>query len=544
MGKARAKDRAKDKPPEAEAPPPPSEREPEAPPRAGTPAPTPAAAAAPAPFQSTSLGFAALALAAAFILVFVIVGVQRLRYPFALEWMEGGMLGEMRWLLEGHNLYVRPSVDYVPFIYNPLYFWVCGAVAKVLGASFFTMRLVSYLSALGTMGLLYKLVSIETEEKVMGIVAAGLYASTFKVTQQFMDIARVDSLFVLLAMASLWVLRTRPTAKGRALAAVLLVLCFLAKQSGLFVAAPIVVFVLWDGVRGAKTTAERLRGVPFAAIVGGGILGSALLLDATSDGWYRYFAFELPSGHRLVPWMWWEFWTADLMAPLGCACVGALFVLFGPSGMPRRVRELWAAALAGLVLCAWSGRLHDGGWTNVVMPAYAILSALFAIALHGGLTFARAAAPDTRRSVQAFVALLGLVQLAVSIYDPRHVVPTRRDEAAGWDVVAALRGAQGDTFAPSDNYLSEMAGKHGTLHQMAVDDILRGGESEVRTKLIEDLRAAFHDHRWAMVVTDNDFFAAEVLANYQRGPISVKDADTFFPVTGVHIRPGWIYLPK
>jgi 4-amino-4-deoxy-L-arabinose transferase-like glycosyltransferase len=485
-----------------------------------------------------------LALAAFYVVAFVGVALVRLRYPFALEWIEGGMLDEVRWLLSGHDLYVRPSLDYVPFIYNPLYFWICAGFAKVLGTTLLTLRLVSLASSLGTLLLLYSLVVHETQDRAMGLVAAGLYAGTFQVTQQFMDIARVDALFVLLAIAPLWVLRTRPTARGRLIAAALLVLCFLTKQTGALVAAPFVIFVLRDGIREATTRRERMRGVPFAALVIGGILGSAWLLEATSHGWYGYYAFELPQGHPIVKGLWWDFWAGDLAGTLGAACLGALFVLFGPGAMPQRARELWGAALAGVLLASWAGRLHDGGWTNVLMPAYALLAALFAIALHSASSLARSAGGEVRRRLELFVALVGLLQLATLLYDPRRAVPDSRDEAAGVEVVATLRAAPGDTFTPTDSYLAGLAGKRPYLHEMAVRDILRAPASDISKALHDEIRDALRRHRWAMLITDDDFFAQDVVDNYKRGPESVNGPDAFFPVTGMHVRPGWTFTPK
>jgi 4-amino-4-deoxy-L-arabinose transferase-like glycosyltransferase len=487
---------------------------------------------------------AVLGLAAYYVLSFVAVAAVRLRYPYALEWIEGGMLDEVRWGLAGHSLYVRPSVEYVPFIYNPLYFWIGAGLAKVLGASLLTLRLVSLASALGALGLLYALVVEETGERAMGLLAAGLYAGTFQVTQQFMDIARVDSLFVLLTLAPLYVLRRWPTTGGRVVAAVLLVLCFLAKQNGLLVAAPMVLFVLRDAARGATTPAERLRGVPFAAIVVGGIAGSAWVLDATSDGWYRYFAFELPQGHPIVKGLWVDYWTSDLMGTFACACVGAVFVLLGPGAMPGRTRELWAAALAGVLLSSWAGRLHDGGWSNVLMPAYAMLAAMLALALHGATTLARAAQGAVARRLEVVAALVALLQLLVLVYDPRRALPSAKDEAAGDQVVATLRAAPGDTFTPTDSYLAALAGKPPHLHEMAVRDVLRGPQSETQRVLHDAIRDALRSHRWAMLITDDDFFASDVVDNYKRGPESVKEPNVFFPITGMRVRPGWTFTPK
>jgi len=407
------------------------------------------------------------------------------------------------------------------------------------------MRLVSLLSTTATLYLLYALVFAETESTALGIVAAGLYAATFKTTQEFMDIARVDALFVLLAVAAVWVLRTRPTTAGRAGAAMLLVLCFLAKQSGMLVAAPLVAFVAWDAARGARTTRERLRGAPFAAIVVVGIAASVWLLDRASGGWYRYYAFDLPAGHRLVPEMWTDFARVDLM-PLGLACAGAMWVLLGASGdgIDLRRRALWGAALAGVLLASFSARLHDGGWSNVLMPAYAILAALFAIALHGAFARARSAPAPLRGRLETLVGLVAVLQLAAFVYDPRTVLPKSDDARAGQRLVAVLRDAPGDVLLPSDSYLAVMAGKPPTLHEMAVNDILRGPPGEVRDQLVRDIRAAFREHRWAMVVTDDDFFAGDVVDSYRRGPESVPEPGVFFPVTGMQLRPGWVYTPR
>jgi hypothetical protein len=128
-------------------------------------------------------------------------------------------------------------------------------------------------------------------------------------------------------------------------------------------------------------------------------------------------------------------------------------------------------------------------------------------------------------------------------YDPRHVVPKKGDEEAGRAVVAILSSAPGDVFVPSDTYLAAMAGKRPCLHQMATADLARapGRTSEV---LMAQIKNALTQHRWSMVITDNDWLSNEVVANYTRTEISVPGADTFFPVAGLRYRPGWVFTPK
>src|SRR5690349_18904365 len=78
---------------------------------------------------------------AAFISAFVWVAFRRMRYPFELEWMEGGSLDHVHRLRMGQSLYVAPSVEFVPFIYNPLFYYLALPFTWILGESFFPLRL-------------------------------------------------------------------------------------------------------------------------------------------------------------------------------------------------------------------------------------------------------------------------------------------------------------------------------------------------------------------------------------------------------------------
>ena len=60
----------------------------------------------------------------------------RLGYPLDLEWMEGGVLTHALRLSKGQPLYAEPSVDFVSFLYTPLYPAVLAALSKVFGLSY------------------------------------------------------------------------------------------------------------------------------------------------------------------------------------------------------------------------------------------------------------------------------------------------------------------------------------------------------------------------------------------------------------------------
>src|SRR5262245_24466592 len=106
----------------------------------------------PAPLDVSSrivVGIAVLAL-----IVYVVVALLRMRFPFELEWMEGASIAHIDRLAHGLPLYVKPSLDFTPFIYPPLYFVVASWVAKLAGVGFVALRLVSFGASLGCFALL------------------------------------------------------------------------------------------------------------------------------------------------------------------------------------------------------------------------------------------------------------------------------------------------------------------------------------------------------------------------------------------------------
>src|SRR5690349_19541172 len=56
-------------------------------------------------YASSWLGRISLIMAASFLVTFVTVALLRLRYPFELEWIEGGLLDAMRRVRAGQGLY-------------------------------------------------------------------------------------------------------------------------------------------------------------------------------------------------------------------------------------------------------------------------------------------------------------------------------------------------------------------------------------------------------------------------------------------------------
>lgn len=466
-----------------------------------------------------------LVAAVAHLVIVVSVSLRRMVHPFELEWMEGAMVDHVERVLQGKKLYVEPSLDFVPFIYGPLYFWVSAGVAKVVGLSFLPLRIVSIASTLGSFALLYAIVKRETDDRIAGVVAAGAFAATYVKSAQFLDIARVDALSLMLSLAAIFVMRNlRERRLYWVFGAALLGLSFLAKQSSLLLAFALMAHEVWI---------ERRRAVAFVASTLVLTLGVAVVIDWWHSGWFRYYTWELPRSHPFVKHSLAGFWTDDLFPAVAIAGVFAGFYLIVAS--PRRpgARVFHLLAAGGLLASAWTGRLHDGGWPNVLIPAFAALAALFGLGL--GEAFRMTAGQGTR--LRAFICIAAAAQLAVLFYDPTRVVPRRRDAQLGWALIEQLRAVRGDVFIPNHSWYARMAGKPQHAHRMAMDDVFRGDPYGAGPSLANEMRVALSRKKWAAVVIDDDFFLGDAVRTYTVKPVPYAIKDGFYPVTGIHIRP-------
>jgi hypothetical protein len=470
-----------------------------------------------------------LAAAAGYLLLYVVLAVMRMRYPFELEWMEGAMVEQTLRVLEGRPMYAPPTVDYIGFVYPPLYFVLSALVSWVTGPGFLPLRLVSFAASLGSFAVIYRLVRRETGDWHAAVMAAGLFAATYKIGGAWFDVGRTDSLFLFLLLLGFYILRFAETGRGMALAGLCVAASFLSKQTGLLGAMPLVLYALGRSRRSATVF------VCTAAVA----LGlTALFFDFLDGGWYTTYVFtwalEQGTEHENV----WKFWRDDLLraAPIACGLTAAWFVIARRGD--RHAYGFYACALVGLIGCAWASRSQIGGWTNALVPAYAGLS------IGAGLAIAQLKQWTATRGssyLMPIVSLLCLIQFAALAYDPRAQVPTARDEAAGFEFLARLRAIDGDVWVLHHGYLGRLAGKrpHATVHHFWD---LHGPPREVYMREMADrlCRGEFA----AVIIDSRGPFSREVSHGYS-GPAPLwTDPSVFFTLTGRPGRPEVIWTRK
>ena len=295
------------------------------------------------------------------IALYIVIALRQLGYPYELEWMEGGSVEIVGRILHGQAIYAPPSLHYVPYTYPPLYFWVSSLVAHVCGLSFLPLRLVSFTSSLGCFAVLFWIVQRETRDVVAGLVAAGLFAATYQVSGAWLDIGRVDSLWLLFLLVAVAIAQRAESWQRGVWVGLVISAAFLTKQSTLLAAAPLVFYLV---VRRRRVGAAALG--TWAVVV----VGSTLVLNASSHGWYDYYVFSELLHQATDSSVWWRFVPGDLIGRVGWMLGLGVVGLIVSRNRTQVFTALgfWLAVVAGFIGVSWVSRRPCGWWPGRPHP--------------------------------------------------------------------------------------------------------------------------------------------------------------------------------
>jgi 4-amino-4-deoxy-L-arabinose transferase-like glycosyltransferase len=466
-----------------------------------------------------------------FLLLFLYTALRRMRYPFELEWIESGILMSVRHIAQGHGLYVAPSLDFVPFLYAPLYLYLAAAVAKFTGLSYATLRLVSTVAMLGSCALISGFIFTETRRGLAAIAGAGLFLACYPLVEGFYDIGRVDSLFVFFLLLALLLLR-----RGHPiLSALAWVLCFQTKQSVL----PVAIVLLcadWQHPR------RILAGLAtFIAVLG----ASMASINYATHGWYVFYLFHIAGGFGIV---WREallFFPNDIVAPLGMSLL-LCFAAWAFTGIDLRGSAASFYATVTVVLLGAIGYVaaHAGAAVNAYIPVYAWISILF------GVAFDRLLSRFERRSGRAALAttvvLAAVVaQLAMFIYNPGRYLPPPAVREARQRFIDQVRALPGDVYVFSHTYDAVLAGKQPHAENGAIGAVMFAPANPASTALRKEFDEAVQSHRYSAIVVDgaissnHDHFTDYGFLKAYPYALSAESEEDRFLTS----QPRWILLP-
>jgi hypothetical protein len=469
------------------------------------------------------------AMAAAYVGTYVHVAVARMQYPFVLEWVESHSLQILQRLAEGKPLYVAPTIDYIPPIYPPLYFLVAGALAPITGVGFVTLRLVSFVSSLGCLWMIWSAVASDRRSTIGASVACGLFAAAYPLSASWFDVGRVDTAMLFAVLAAIHLSSPGRSRRSVALGTCAACVSLFTKQSALLACVTCFCAVAMRDRRAALKMA-----VASAIVVGVGVLCAHVLYG----GWFERFVIEHPSRHGFEIHDALRMWRKRFLRPLFvAAAIGALWTLCRASRRPLWVHH--AVCAGGLLAASWFGSVKLGAGRNALLPAYAAMAILAGLAVDD--VHRRR---GTRRFVWMATAAAVALQLWILRYDPQRWIPTPEDLRAGTMLVERIAAVDGDVFVPAQDYLARMAGKRGHAHSTAIGESI-GSYDRDRTAtafapaIIKAIRSQF-----GAAIVEHGFDRDRRLLGrrFRYAGSLIEDPKVFRPVAGGRGRPDALFV--
>jgi len=487
---------------------------------------------------------------------------ERFGYPYDLEWMEGGLLHHALRIRNGVGIYVPPSIDFIPYLYTPLYPALLALFGGWFGLDYQLGRAFSVAALIGIASIaIATLTSKRFAHARLGpalagaALALGLFAAAYPFLDGWYDLVRADTLFLYMITAGIaglprWATQThgwRGHAKV-AIGAALLALSFFAKQTGIFYVAfggAIVVVLAWR------------RTLTYVATAGALGLGFTALLDRTTDGWFWTYVSQIHRAHDFnMDRFWksfglilWHFPAMTIVVVVGLVAVGATVVVRRVLPKGAQPLLLWSAAYAVSTVVGAIGWGTEFAHYNAFQPA--LLHG--AIAAGAAVPALAAVARELYRGrrlelVATAVAVAAAIPLSLTLltsrWNPRQWVPNEIDVAAGDKLIARLREIDGPVWMPAHPWYVHLAGKAPHVHRMGVKDV-----SVRQPRPVVGMAEAMQARTFAAIVVDKNLETGQELTDFPSIE-GLYRADTRLPAdekprvfSGAKVAPFRIWVP-
>jgi hypothetical protein len=513
----------------------------------------------------TTAAWSVVALPAVLQLVLLAIAIAgRVAYPYDLEWMEGGLLHHARRLSEGHGIYGPPSVDFIPYLYTPLYPAVLAMFGKVFGLTYALGRVLSILSLVAIVPVAALSIASPRFRHVArgpawaGVaLALGLFAATYPYMDGWFDLVRADTLFLFLVTAGL-AAAAKWSGEGAgwrgearvAAVAVILVLAFFTKQTG-------IMYVALGGAIVAVKSPRRAATYTIVSTILG--VGGCALANVATDGWFwiyvqkihRAHDFNMPRFYKSFGNILWHFPALSIV--VGVTLIAVAYTWLRPPA-PGRRRELprqaqpfllWTSTFAVSTLVGAIGWGTEFAHFNAYMPAFlhgalAAGAAIPALAACAGIVWgSRPHAMLVAQGTGGAAALALAVSLVFARWQPLRFVPTPQDVAAGDKLIAHLRSIDGELWLPSHPWYAVLAGKQPYVHHMGIVDV-----TTRQTRTVAGLDDALRTHRFAaLMLDDRDDHLPAPVAAYYRAAEKLPGDERPRVFSGAPVVPDTIWLP-
>lgn len=440
--------------------------------------------------ETKYLKFLILFLLFFWISITILVMFLRLQHPYQLEWMEGGEIEHIQRLLEGKKIYCEPSLDFIPYIYTPFFYYIGVLVSIIWEPNFISIRLVSIISFLLSLFFIYKIIVNYTKDKFWSLLGVGIYALSFSTTGFWFDIARVDTTANLFLIISFYFL-VRENQGNVLLSAIFSFLAFYTKQSYLVISVLLTIALFIQARKKAWT---------FSAVYFTLVILSTVIETIISQGWYFFWNFYFPSTHH---WIWSRlitFWTVDVLPFYSISLAIMLSFYLFTLRQNDNSKDLFLLFLfLGSLLTSYSSRLHYGGFLNVLIPFVFSISITFPIALYK----LEETLNGKNNSTSWLLLILALFQLTLLFYDPTYIVPSEKDRKDIEQILSYAKSMGGNVYLMGYNFIQKKYGLISYPHYVLLNDLFISKVPE-REKILHQFENALKNRKFKAIVLDED----------------------------------------
>jgi hypothetical protein len=462
--------------------------------------------------------------------IYFIEAYDIIPYPYQVFWLEGGSMQVVQRVLAGLPLYTEPSLDYLPYIYTPFYFYVTAAFTTVFGVDFIAGRMVSFVATVATLCILYALMRKEGLSRIMALLAPLFYLAFSANASGWYTLMRVDSLFIVLLFAGLYAYWHYRSTLAMYVAGFLLALALFTKQQAAMICVPLFIAGLY--VWPKKTVVAFGVFLAFATAL-------LLLFMYKNPDWFLIYMVTIPA---TVPKFWWftkNFLGRDVLIVLPIAIAFSLYFLFDVWKIDRKKALLYSVLLISTGLCSWLSRIHSRADVNGAFTLYTALHILFALGVAHVL--ARHAA---QKLLCYLLVLLHFASCAFGVYN--KALPLKNYRKQDELFLDYVRNLPGEVFIPDMQYMQSKAGKRSYVYRDGGHDIYRadfGDDSRAikdnyRKKLVEALR----QKRFSAIILyhGDEMPEKDAYYRFKEQIQSDNDSHTF---NGGRILPNTVFVP-
>jgi len=361
--------------------------------------------------------------------------VNHISFPLNLEAMEVYILLHVKRALSGLPIYVAPSEDFIPFVYNPLYYYLSIPFVKIFGVTLQSLRFVSIIGSIGTIVLLFLSTKRMTDSAWWGAISVGLFAASYRAMDTYIDTAHADSWLLFMILLGCYLIELRKSQIVSLVGVIALVLSFWFKQHGaLFLIGAVLYLTYRDGI------AKSWKYWMVAFVFGFGLY--IYYPKAVFGPYFHYYTWEVPRRWSQIDFNTISHILAYVLKNYSLLLIAG-FITFSRSIYQFKEKlTIWLLMFPVAIMSGVMGSLDPENNNNVFIP----MATWFIIIGVMGLSEALKSQKAPKIAVAVYVGVF--LSFSLLYYNPASVVVSKEAEIEYQNLNTYLSELDGTVYAP------------------------------------------------------------------------------------------------